>query len=494
MTNQTRLWVTIDARALDGALMGTQIHVLELVRAHARTETLRLRVLVYAERIDADTLALLRELPSTEVLAVEDIDDSTPRSTVFHRPQQSFSQGDIALAWRLGERIVLSQLDLIAYHNPDYFPDTDAYADYRRASRHGMTAAERVLVFSQHTRDELLAEALVEPGRIKVVPPGLDHRSGTTPRRPAALQGLATEGDRNEGQSDEPGFLLCLGADYQHKNRVFALRMLAALREHHDWKGRLVLAGAHVSNGSSREQEREELDAHPELREAVIELGPVDEAEKEWLMAHAGAVLYPSTYEGFGLVPFEAALHGVPCLFAPCSSLAEGEVGKAATIVPWDPTQSAAEAYVLLTDSGARTSHVQMLADATRELTWERTALATVEIYREAALAPVRVAATLSRDAVAREEELNTAHQAVVQKLIDERELVLSDYNKLLAEVGPARRLIGEHGALPEDLQHALLALSARPALSRPLYGLAASMYRLARAATRIVRRPERRS
>jgi len=481
--DQTRLWVTIDARALDGALMGTQIHVLELVRALARTGALRLRVLVRIERIDQATLALLRELGETEVLAAEDVDDSTPQSAVFHRPQQTFSPGDVALAWRLGERIVLSQLDLIAYRNPGYFPDAGAWEDYRRASRHGMFAAERVVVFSEHTRRELLTDVLVDAERIRVVAPGLNHRSDEEPRMPAALDARSPDGRAGDESAAEaePGFLLCLGTDYQHKNRVFALRMLAALHERHDWRGTLVLAGTHVSHGSSRELEREELDARPELREAVIELGPVSEAEKEWLMEHAGAVLYPSVYEGFGLVPFESALRGVPCLFAPQSSLAEGAAAQVATIVPWDPVQSAAAAYALLTDPAARARHVQVLADAARDLTWERTAEAMVDVYREAALAPVRDAATLSRDTVERERELTAAHEAVVQMLIDERELVLSDYNKLIAEVGPGRGLIGPHGSLPDDVQRALLTLSAHPALSRPLYGLAARAFRIAR-------------
>ena len=461
------LWVTIDARALDGALMGTQILVLELTRALARTRALRLRVLIYAERIDSDTLALLRELPETEILAVEDVEETTPASAVLHRPQQAFAQDDLALAWQLGERVVISQLDLIAYRHGDYFPDPDAWEDYRRASRHGMIAAERIVVLSEHTRRELIEEGLVGAARIRVIPPGLDHRIGEEPRRPAAL--------------GAPEFLLCLGTDYRHKNRVFALRLLAALRERHDWQGVLVLAGTHVEHGSSREAEREELDAHPQLREAVIELGPVTEAEKEWLMRHAAAVVYPSEYEGFGLVPFESALRGVPCLFAPQSSLAEGAAAQAATIVPWDPVQSAAAAFTLLSDPRARARHIQLLADAARELTWDRTAAAMVEVYHEAALAPVRDATTLSRDAVARERELIAAHQEVAQKLIDERELVLSDYNALLAEVGPARSLVGPRGSLPEDLQRALLALSVRPGLSRPLYGLAARAFRIAR-------------
>ncbi len=210
-------------------------------------------------------------------------------------------------------------------------------------------------------------------------------------------------------------------------------------------------------------------------------------------MRHADAVVYPSTYEGFGLVPFEAALHGVPCLFAAVSSLAEGAMGQAATIVPWDPAESAAAASTLLGDPQARAQHVELLANAARELTWDRTAMAMVDVYREAALAPARDATTLSRDAVARERALTAAHAATVQTLIDERELVLGDYTELIAEVGPARSLVGAQGALPEDLQRGLLALSARPALSRPLYGGLARMYAIARTLGRALRAPLRR-
>ncbi len=496
MTNHERLWVTIDARALDGTLMGTQILVLELTRALAHTEALRLRVLIYAEQIDPGTLELLRELPDTKILAVEEVDENTPASPVLHRPQQAFSQEDIGLAWQLGERVVLSQLDLIAYRNCDYFPDAGAWEDYRRASRHGMIAAERVLVLSEHTRGELIDEGLVAPERIRVISPGLNHRPGEAPRQPKALQTRFEVGhEKSESSEPDPEFLLCLGADYRHKNRVFALRLLAALRERHNWQGALVLAGTHVEYGSSREAEREALNAHPQLRETVIELGPVAEAEKEWLMRHAAAVVYPSEYEGFGLVPYESAMRGVPCLYAAQSSLAEGAMGEAATIVPGDPVQSAEAAFALLSDPQARARHVQLLADAARELTWERAAAATVEAYREAARAPVREASMLSRDAIARERRLTSVHhKEVAQRLIDERELVLSDYNRLLAEVGPARSLIGEHGSLPEDVQHALLALSAHPALSRSLYGLLAAVFRTSRAVARLLRRPLRRS
>ncbi len=482
----SRLWVTLDARALDGAVTGTQVHIVELVRALAATGQLRLRLLVREHRIDPQTLELLQRLPETELLAEDSIDERTPPSTVFHRPQQAFAPEDVEIALRLGERIVLSQLDLIAYRNPGYFADADAWAAYRRASRHGMSAAERVVVFSDHTRRELISDALVEDERIRVVAPGLDHPTTTPPQRPSALARPAGEPDSADG--DLSGFLLCLGTDFRHKNRVFALALLAALRERHGWDGSLVLAGTHIPHGSSRELEQALLEERPSLREAVIELGAITEGEKAWLMNRAAAVVYPSVYEGFGLVPFEAALSGVPCLFAAQSSLAESAPQDAATILPWDPQRSADAAHVLLCDPAARQRHVQALATVAAGLTWRATADAMVALYAEAAAAPVRDAATLSRDAVERERRLTAEHQIVVQRLIGEREHAQRMYDELNAEVGFGLSLIGPRGSLPDGLQRALLAISARPALSRILYGALAKTFVATRGIGRLLR------
>ncbi len=485
---RSRLSVTIDASALDGAITGTHVHVLELIRALAHTDQLQLRVLVREQRIDRAALELLDALPQTEILAFERLDASTPKSTVFHRPQQTFSASDVALALTLGERFVLSQLDLIAYRNPGYFADADAWEDYRRAGRHGLSAAERVVVFSEHTRRELLADALVEDTRVRVVPPGLDHHAAVQPQRPA----FGGEG-RDEPPSD--GFLLCLGTDFRHKNRVFALRLLGALREHHDWQGSLVLAGTHIPLGSSLELERDYLDEHPELRAAVVTLGPVSESEKAWLLAHAGAVVYPSAYEGFGLVPFESAQSGVPCLFAAQSSLAEEAPAQTAAIVPWDAEASANAAHALLSDPDARAAHLQALTAAAQALTWEACARAMVQLYREAALAPVRDAATLSRDLVVREQRLSVEHKLEAARLIGEREHAQRMYDELVAEVGDGLSLIGPRGTLPDGLQRALLSLSARPAIAGPLFTLLSRSFVVSRSLARLIRalpRPRR--
>src|SRR5207253_2719812 len=184
----SRLEVTIDARALGGTMTGTQVHILELVKALAGTQALRVRLLVSAARLDAQTREALQALTETELLTEEDVQAGTPPSMLFHRPQQTFSSDDVALALHLGERVVVSQLDMIAYRNPGYFAGAREWEDFRRASRQGLAASERVVVFSEHTRGELISDALVEAERIRVVPPGLDHVLGAAQQRPAALE------------------------------------------------------------------------------------------------------------------------------------------------------------------------------------------------------------------------------------------------------------------------------------------------------------------
>ncbi len=489
-----RLWVTIDGRSLSSALTGTQRHVLELIVALSTSEQLRLRVLL-APDTSEEALEQLRALPSTELLTTDQIERDTPRSTIFHRPQQAFETEDLRIALRLGERLVVNQLDLIAYRNPGYHADVVAWERYRRVTRQSLTAADRVIVFSRHTEAELLSDELAERQRVSVIAPGLDHRAHQHERAPASEAITAARAGPAALLEQSP-FLLCLGTDFRHKNRLFALRLLAELKQRHGWTGRLVFAGTHIPHGSSRALELELLEHRPSLRDAVIELGAIDEEVKAWLMRRTAAVLYPSVYEGFGLVPLEAAIAGVPCLFAPQASLAEILPVEAAAVVPWDVELSATRMLALLEDPLARNRHVEELAKVARPLTWQRAAAATLDVYREAIVAPVREAGVLARDELQRERELLAlveSQDALVAQLTGERAHAQRMYDELHAEVGFALGLIGPRGTLPEDVQRALLALSAKPGLSKPLYGAAARAFRAGRSFGKAVRKqPDR--
>ena len=205
----------------------------------------------------------------------------------------------------------------------------------------------------------------------------------------------------------------------------------------------LVLAGPTVAHGSSRQQEAQFLSAHPNLRDSIVDLGAVSDAEKEWLFARSDLVVYPSVQEGFGLVPFEAASHRVPCLWAPVTSLNELLPPDAAAIVPWDAEQTAVRALELIDDEDARERNLQAIDNAAAGLTWEATAAGLLEVYGATADAPAR------------------AHAP--------GDIALSE---------DAARLVGPAGELPEDVHRPLLALATHPRVGRPLFGALKLGYR----------------
>ena len=258
------------------------------------------------------------------------------RTDIAHRPYQVSSDEDLDLLEELGERIVISQLDLIAYANPGLLP--------------GLRALGRISAGDAARHSRRRTGCSSSPRRRR------PRRSGG-PRRRGACGGrlsghgspvarTAADADAAAGLAELEGpFLLALGTDYRHKNRPFALRLLDELRRRHAWDGALVFAGPHVPSrivgGRGGCVPRLPAGRSPSSRPSSA---AVNEAEKRWLLEQAAAVVYPTVYEGFGLVPFEAAAAGAPCLFAPHTSLSEILPEELARLVPWDPAASAERA------------------------------------------------------------------------------------------------------------------------------------------------------
>ena len=448
--------VTIDARILAGPTTGTQVHVIELIAALARTEKLHL-IAIVPDDPSPDAVARLQAVPAVSVRTYEEASHARERADVVHRPYQLSNAGDLPFLTSLGHRLVLTQQDLIAYHNPAYFPTHDAWMQYRQLSQLALNAVDRVLFFSAHARDDALAEDLVASARASVVHLGVDH-----PRR-ADHHRDPTRPDGVERLPATPA-LLCLGTHYQHKNRLFALRLLAALRTLHGWGGVLVFAGPSVAHGSSRAEEAKLLASHPDLDGAVFDVGAVSEAEKDWLFGRSALVVYPSVLEGFGLVPFEAAAHRVPCLWAPGSSLSELLPDDAADIVPWNEQQTAERALALIGDERARERNLQAIDAAAEHLTWDATATRLLEVYQATADAPASAPGGLGS--------------------------VAEGAFGLLGE--DAARLVGPGGELPADVYRPLLALSTHPRIAAPVFGVLKLGYRISYELRR-ARRPHKR-
>ena len=153
--------------------------------------------------------------------------------------------------------------------------------------------------------------------------------------------------------------------------------------------------------------------------------------------------------EGFGLVPFEAAAHGTPCMWAPGSSLSELLPDDAAGIVPWDEDRSAERALALIRDPDARRRNLEAIRAAAAPLTWDATAEALVELYEATADAPAAPTAFGSAG-------------GLTQSPLGE----------------DAMRLVGPGGELPPDVHRPLLALATHPRIAAPVFGALKLGYR----------------
>jgi len=113
-------------------------------------------------------------------------------------------------------------------------------------------------------------------------------------------------------------------------------------------------------------------------------LGPVDEERLPELYSGALACLYPSFYEGFGLPVLEAMQCGAAVLASRDAAIAE-VAGDAAALTEASDVRGWAEAMTrAVTDEAWVENLRRRAADRARRYSWERTARATYEVYKEA--------------------------------------------------------------------------------------------------------------
>ncbi|HEX4640397.1 MAG TPA: glycosyltransferase, partial [Chthoniobacterales bacterium] len=106
-------------------------------------------------------------------------------------------------------------------------------------------------------------------------------------------------------EADRP-FVLHVGSNMRRKNREGVLRIFARCQE--EWNGLLVFAGDPLS--PSLHSLGDELD----VSDRIVEIPNADSETLEALYNRATALLFPSTFEGFGWPIAEAHACGCPVL------------------------------------------------------------------------------------------------------------------------------------------------------------------------------------
>jgi glycosyltransferase involved in cell wall biosynthesis len=206
--------------------------------------------------------------------------------------------------------------------------------------------ADRVITISSFVRDRAVEHLGLDPSRVHPVPLGVDHDT----LRPGG-------GEREE-------FLLYPARRWPHKNHERLFEAFALLRRERP-ELRLVLTGG---------------GDFPSLPDGVEARGLVSREELVELMQHAGCLVFPSLYEGFGLPPLEAMACGCPVACSDTASLPE-VVGNAARL--FDPRDPVAIADAVLDVLASPQEWVDRGIARAAEFSWTETARATDAVYAE---------------------------------------------------------------------------------------------------------------
>ena len=288
------------------------------------------------------------------------------------RPDVLHSLDHVAPAWGPWRSVVtLHDLAFLLYPET-HTPESRAY--YAAAGESARRAA-RVIAVSRRTASDAVRLLGVDPARMRVIHNAADPRYGPRP-----LQELEELAARRGFDPDKP-YVLFVGTLEPRKNVPVLFEALAEVRRHLDVT-LLLVGGRGWLDGPIQSAH-----ARSGLGDAARFLGWLDQADLAVLYSHARVFALPSLYEGFGLPVLEAMACGAPVVCSDAGPLPE-VAGDAAVLLPPQDVRAWADAIRrLLTDEHLATSLRARGERRAREFSWEQSARATREVYREALLA-----------------------------------------------------------------------------------------------------------
>jgi len=328
--------VGIDLSPLSQTHAGTAVHIesllawlerepeLELKRFAARGDT-RLRTLWL------DTAWYLRRLPRAARRAGCD---------VLHCPTYRAPT-------RSRVPLVVTVHDLAVFRHPELFNRWSR--SYGRAViPRVVRAARRVIAVSEFTASELVSLLGTSEEKIRVVPNGVDP--------------LFTQ----EGAREQGDYVLAVATLEPRKN----LRRVLAATRRAGVELRVVGGRGWGDTGVEREAP------------GVRWLGERSREQLAELYRGARCLVYPSLYEGFGLPILEAMASGTPVV-AGRGGAGEEVAAEAAVLV--DPLDEESIAAGIVETEHRRDELVKRGLERARAFSWEKSAHATTDVYREAA-------------------------------------------------------------------------------------------------------------
>lgn len=265
---------------------------------------------------------------------------------------------------------------VVTVHDLSFMRTPDAHPTHRRwyltaATWLSARRARSVLADSQATKDDVVDLLGIDPAGVHVVYPG--REAAFHPRSQAEVSEFL------QGRSVSRPFVLFVGTLEPRKNVDVLVRAFGEAARR-GFQGDLVLAGG---SGWATAAIDAALKESP-VGGRIHRMGYVKQEDLPFWYCAADLVVYPSSYEGFGIPVLEAMASGTPVITSNRSSLPE-VAGDAALIVdPRDISQLAAAMTRVLASPERRARMSERGLAQARRFDWTVAAERCLSLYQRA--------------------------------------------------------------------------------------------------------------
>jgi glycosyltransferase involved in cell wall biosynthesis len=264
----------------------------------------------------------------------------------------------------LQARHVVTVHDLFFLKHPE-MTNAEIRRDYAQLVRDHVRRADGVICVSEHTASEARLLLDLPPGKIAVIPQGVDpvYRA---PVSPEAVDGVLRRHRLPRGG------ILYVGSEEKRKNLIGLVMAYLGLAGRRRGLPPLILVGpgpGWAQGGAA---------VGPQIRAT----GYLETAEIRALMAASAMLVLPSLEEGFGLPVADAMAAGLPVVCSRGSALEEVADDAATLVNPLDTRSIADGIERLLDDTSVAEAQRRAGLERSRAFDWDITAAKTVELYR----------------------------------------------------------------------------------------------------------------
>jgi alpha-1,3-rhamnosyl/mannosyltransferase len=270
-----------------------------------------------------------------------------------------------------GTPVVATVMDLIPQLHPEWIKQ-----DLRRVKSwlftQSIRKADHIITISEYSKQDMVDYLGLDPDRISVTPLGVDpiyFERIETSQREAVLAKYDVK----------PGFFLVIGTLQPRKNLPRVLEAFQALPDEFRKTHPLIVVGR---DGWNNEDLIPQLKALEQAGEGKW-LSYLPQTEVFALLQSAGALVFASLYEGFGLPVIEAFAAQCPVIASNTTSLPEVTADAAWSVDPLDARSICNAMQDVVNQPELRAEKIEKGLVRARHYSWQACARKTLAVYQK---------------------------------------------------------------------------------------------------------------